>query len=193
MYRTYIPGSCSLISNHKVNAPEKAALLCWVDTCLCGAPTQTISRHRINKKLFLDSAGRDQAGVKTAVSHLADTHFSSATRSDPFYPNLRGERSARRWVRCDLGLLAVCPPLGNHGNEPVSMFTRLLASLSATVAHKLSVYRPACVAVPSTARGQRRGLGLRVAFLFLLPIPAKSDFSSLRGPVARRMTNHSGP
>lgn len=98
---------------------------------------------------------------------------------------------------CDLGLLAVCPPLGNNRNKSVSLFTRLLASLSATVtcafAHKLSVYRPAFVAVPSTARGQRRRLGLRVAFLFLLRVPAKSDFSSLRGPVARRMTNHSGP
>lgn len=111
----------------------------------------------------------------------------------------RGERSARRWVHrsCDLGLLAVCPPLGNNENEPVSLFTRLLASLSATVScvftHKLSVYRPACVAFPSAARGQRRQLSLRVAFLFLLRVPAKSDFSSLWGPVARRKTNHSGP
>lgn len=63
MYRTYIPGSCSLISNHKVNAPEKAALLCWVDTYLSWAPTQTISRQRINKKVSLYSAGRDQAAL----------------------------------------------------------------------------------------------------------------------------------
>lgn len=63
MYRTYIPGSCSLILNHKVNVPKKAALLCWVDTYLSWAPTQTISRQRINREVFLYSAGRDQAAL----------------------------------------------------------------------------------------------------------------------------------